>query len=391
MRVKTVAKKTLAMALSLGLLLGVMPAQKANAETNVSVDLYDIDNDGNYTKIDGTASFVIDNNNPFESYTASTDEQDKVTLSAITSDSTFSDWPMNNLETGYDPFALDVHLNSFTAANWNEDDLIDVTITLTVPSGYDPSSLKKLYVGAKPPYGYEDNNVVAATSSTDTTATFPAKLMVYAYENTRSLHAEIVLELKKKTGADEGASEKATDGNTYKVTSNTDNTVTLTEASSASGTVTVPDTVDINGKTYKVTEIADNLYKGNKNITKVVIGSNVTKIGSNTFNGCTKLASVDLKNTVEIGDGAFSKCTKLKTVKVPSTTKSIGKNAFSGDKKLKKITISAKSLTSVGKNAFKGIKSNATIKITGSKKEKKAAKKLVTKKKTGYKSSMKIK
>ena len=107
--------------------------------------------------------------------------------------------------------------------------------------------------------------------------------------------------------------------------------------------VTIPSTVKIDGVTYKVSSVATGALKNYKNLTKVTVGKNVTKIGKNAFYGC---------------------------------------------KKLKKIVIKSKKLKSVGKNALKGIKKNATIDVPNSKK--KAYKKLF-KAKTGYKKTMTVK
>lgn len=76
--------------------------------------------------------------------------------------------------------------------------------------------------------------------------------------------------------------------------------------------------MSVNGVDYKVTAVSDNALKNNKKITKVTIGKNVTKIGKNAYSGC---------------------------------------------KNLKTITIKSTKITSIGKNAFKGIKKNATIKV----------------------------
>ena len=65
----------------------------------------------------------------------------------------------------------------------------------------------------------------------------------------------------------------------------------------------------------------------------------------------------------------------------------IGKNAFSGDSKLKSIQIKSKKLTSVGKGALKNISAKAVIKVPKSKK--KAYRSLLKGK--GQKKSVKIK
>ncbi len=69
-----------------------------------------------------------------------------------------------------------------------------------------------------------------------------------------------------------------------------------------------------------------------------------------------------------IANGAFKKNTGIKQVIIGNTVKSIGKNAFNGCAKLKKITIKASGKISIGKNAFKNLKAGSIIKVTGSNK-----------------------
>ncbi len=107
--------------------------------------------------------------------------------------------------------------------------------------------------------------------------------------------------------------------------------------------VVVPDTVTINGITYRVTSIAKNAFNGFKRLEKVTIG----------------------KNVITIGDKAFYKCTKLSKITIPAKVSKIGKQAFYGCKKLKSITIKTKKLTSkkVGSKAFTGTPKNAKVKV----------------------------
>ena len=99
--------------------------------------------------------------------------------------------------------------------------------------------------------------------------------------------------------------------------------------------------------TYKVTKISDNAFKNNKNVTKIVLGSNIAEIGKNAFKGCTK----------------------LKYVTIPSNVKIIGASAFSGDKKLLTLTVKSSKLTSKSiRNALKGSYVN-TVKLSASAKK----------------------
>ena len=85
----------------------------------------------------------------------------------------------------------------------------------------------------------------------------------------------------------------------------------------------------------------------------------------------------------EINTGAFKNCKKLKSVVIGKGITSIGTKAFSGCKALKKITIKSAKLKKVGKNAFKGIHAKAVIKVPKAKL--KTYKKLLKKKGQGKK------
>ncbi|MEY8426203.1 discoidin domain-containing protein [Lachnospiraceae bacterium 46-15] len=110
-----------------------------------------------------------------------------------------------------------------------------------------------------------------------------------------------------------------------------------------------------------------------------------------------KLTSLNVKNSItlekvscqitEIGAKAFSGCKKLKKVTIGKNVTSIGKQAFSGCGKLKTVVIKGKMLKKVGAKAFKGIYKKATIKVP--KAQKKKYKKLLAKK--GQAKTVKIK
>ncbi|MCR5099143.1 MAG: carbohydrate-binding domain-containing protein [Lachnospiraceae bacterium] len=139
-------------------------------------------------------------------------------------------------------------------------------------------------------------------------------------------------------------SETDTSGNevSYKITG--DSTVSYKVEDVVSKTLIVPATVSIGGQTYKVTRIQAGALKGNEDIKKVVIGSNIKVIGAK----------------------AFANCNNLKT-----------------------ITVNGSTLKKVGKKAFKGISNNATIKVSGTTSQVKAAKKLI--KASGTAKTVKIK
>lgn len=163
-------------------------------------------------------------------------------------------------------------------------------------------------------------------------------------------------------------------------------------ASKAAASATVPATVKVSGRTYKVTSISSRAFAGNKKLKSVKIGANVTAIPAGAFKGCTKLSKVTFgaavksvgskafygckslksvtlgKNATFIGASAFQNCAKLTKVTVKSAKlKTVGKSAFAGCKKLKSVSLKTTKLKSVGKNALKGTAKKLAVKVPKSK------------------------
>lgn len=137
----------------------------------------------------------------------------------------------------------------------------------------------------------------------------------------------------------------------YKIIKNTSSKHTLSfeKIYSKSETyIEVPDTVTVNKVVFNVTGIGNNALSGNKKVKTVTCGKNIIYIGKNAFKNCTALTSV-IVNSKEL--------------------KTIGANAFGGDKKLANITLKTTKLTkkSIGKNAFKGTNKKLVVKVPKSK------------------------
>ena len=135
-----------------------------------------------------------------------------------------------------------------------------------------------------------------------------------------------------------GTESTSDDGTaTYKVTVSglTNGELTyIAPTNKKSTTVIIPDTVVIDGVTYKVTAAEKNAFKNNKYIKKLIIGNNVKTIGKSAFAGCKKLKSVTIgKSVSKIGAKAFYGCKELKSINIKTkklTAKKVGKNAFKG-------------------------------------------------------------
>ncbi|WP_026511644.1 leucine-rich repeat protein [Butyrivibrio sp. LC3010] len=125
-------------------------------------------------------------------------------------------------------------------------------------------------------------------------------------------------------------------GNTYIITSTDELDLTVTFAEPATDTaknVDIPLSIFDNNIEYRVTEISDNAFKGNKNLKKVTIGENVNKIGANAFYKCKNLKSIKILtkdlSKKNVGKNAFKKINKTAKIKVP-------KSKFKAYKKLLK-------------------------------------------------------
>lgn len=140
-------------------------------------------------------------------------------------------------------------------------------------------------------------------------------------------------------------------------------TILPTDSPTLSKPVTIGTKTTVGKMKYKVTKVSDNGT------------GEVTLIGTTRKKSDKRFTSLNLGNTVKIkgksfkitaiGNNAFRGYKKLKSVTVGKNVKKIGTKAFYGCKKLKKIIIKTKQLQNkkVGNKAFKGIYSKVNIKV----------------------------
>lgn len=92
----------------------------------------------------------------------------------------------------------------------------------------------------------------------------------------------------------------------------------------------IPDSINYNGITYKVTSIADRAASGNKTLKTLTIGSSVKSIGKSAFYKCSNLKSIKVTSTniKSIGTNAFKGIHKKPTLNVPAIKKAAYKKLW---------------------------------------------------------------
>ena len=142
-----------------------------------------------------------------------------------------------------------------------------------------------------------------------------------------------------------------------------------TETYTVSGIGTCTDTNIVIPSKYNnksVTSIGSEAFDGCSRLTSITIPDSVTSIGRYAFRGCSSLTSITIPDSVKsIGSSAFSYCSSLTSITIPDSVTSIGEEAFSYCSSLTSIII-PDSVTSIGRYAFRGCSSLTSITIPDS-------------------------
>ena len=153
-----------------------------------------------------------------------------------------------------------------------------------------------------------------------------------------------------------GINYEITDGNKVKVTKGT-----------YSGDIVIPSTVEDNGVTYTVTEIANKAFENCTGLTTVTIPESLTKIGRRVFYGCSNLETVNYNavncsyyDATQPAYWLFEGCEKLTTVNIGDNVETISQNLFLNVSSLTTLTI-GESVKTIEKYAFDGCTALETI------------------------------
>lgn len=144
------------------------------------------------------------------------------------------------------------------------------------------------------------------------------------------------------------------DGIYYNITG--ENTVEVSceteDGGSYSGSVTIPETVNYDGKSYTVTAIGNYAFQYCRNLTAVSLPSTITEIGYASFYSDFLLTSINLpEHLTKIGIYAFYACTSLGNVEIPASVTWLGTYAFCGCSSFTEVVIPS-SVTEIDYGAF---------------------------------------
>ena len=117
------------------------------------------------------------------------------------------------------------------------------------------------------------------------------------------------------------------------------------------GAIEVPGEVTYNEHTYVVTKVGVSAFVYCKQITAVVLPSEITEIGNTAFHSCYNMASLNIPDkVVTIGENAFFATNQLKSITLPESLTAISNSGFNacGTTSIR----IPKSVTSIGEAAF---------------------------------------
>ncbi len=94
-----------------------------------------------------------------------------------------------------------------------------------------------------------------------------------------------------------------------------DDEIYIVSTNSQESQLTIPETVNINGKDYTVTKILDSAFENNETITGISLPKTIKEFGDNAFKNCTNLKTITIpENCESIGKNAFYNCTSVGTI-----------------------------------------------------------------------------
>lgn len=127
-------------------------------------------------------------------------------------------------------------------------------------------------------------------------------------------------------------------GVNYRILSNEDCTCEITGGDGEKGNIYITAKVNIGGKEYRTTSIANHAFQ-KKKLASLYIPEGVEHIGHSAFSHCEPIITISLPSSIKEFGGAFNNMKKLKRIKFPNGMKTISSGAFGACDELEQIYI----------------------------------------------------
>lgn len=128
------------------------------------------------------------------------------------------------------------------------------------------------------------------------------------------------------------------------------------------GDIVIPETVEHDSRTYRVTAIGDHAFRGCSAVTSITIPKSVTSIGGYALRQ-TSLTSITIPESVKsIGECAFYGCESLSSVNIPEGVTTLSKALFYNCYSLPSVVV-PESVDSIGPWAFSDCRNLTSVNI----------------------------
>ena len=186
-----------------------------------------------------------------------------------------------------------------------------------------------------------DDYVVTCKSKTSTTMTLQIKGVSY--------YKGAITKTVNYTGGGQGTTDSDvkkgsvyTVGNLqYKVTNTSKKTVAVVKKAKSVKSVSVPAIVKIKKISFKVTEIGASVWKNDTSLQSLTVGANVQTIGANACSGAKNLKKITIKGTAlkKVGGNALKNISPKAVIKVPKKKKAAYQKLFKGKGQKKTVVV----------------------------------------------------
>ncbi|MBR2195538.1 MAG: leucine-rich repeat domain-containing protein [Salinivirgaceae bacterium] len=150
-------------------------------------------------------------------------------------------------------------------------------------------------------------------------------------------------------------------------TNDSEHTAEIVVYIGTSTSISIPETLEINGTSYSVTGIGDNAFKGSTSLTSITVPATVTEISGSAFSGCSAAINIEGDNFTYEDNILFNKDKTViicclnpltGTYEIPSTVKRI--STFNAGSGLTSLTIPS-TVETIDSAAFVGATGLTTI------------------------------